>query len=106
AGHTPTSNTEHSEVVTRALAHLLQLQDPDNGAFGPSSCYGHGIATYALAECYGLTKDPALLPPLENALVWLLAHQGPRKDRKNRGGWGYFSPGLGAEDSYARVSVT
>ncbi len=106
AGHTPTSNTEHSQVVERALAHLLALQDADTGAFGVSSCYGHGIATYALAECYGLTKDPALLRPLENALGWLLTHQGPRKDRKNRGGWGYFSPGLQAEDSYARISVT
>ena len=106
AGHTPDSNTEHSQVVARAIAHLLSLQDPDNGAFGPSSCYGHGIATYAIAECFGLTKDPALRRPLENALVWLLAHQGPRKDRKNRGGWGYFSPGLQAEDTYARISVS
>jgi hypothetical protein len=106
AGHTPTSRTEHSEVVDKALAHLLSIQDADTGAFGPSSCYGHGIATYALAECYGLTKAPALLRPLEDALVWILQHQGPRRDRRNRGGWGYFSPGLTAEDDYARVSVT
>lgn len=106
AGHTPQSGTEHREVVAKALAHLLALQDADTGAFGPSSCYGHGIATYALAECYGLTKDPALLRPLEAALTWILDHQGPRRDRRNRGGWGYFSPGLAAEDDYARVSVT
>jgi hypothetical protein len=106
AGHTPKSNTEHSKVVERALAHLLSLQEEDTGAFGPSSCYGHGIATYALAEVYGMTKDPALLRPLERALTWILDHQGPRRDRRNRGGWGYFSPGLQAEDDYARVSVT
>ncbi|MEO6598141.1 MAG: prenyltransferase/squalene oxidase repeat-containing protein, partial [Planctomycetota bacterium] len=106
AGHTPASQTEHSKVVDRALRHLLSLQDEDNGAFGSSSCYGHGITTYALAECYGLTKAQELLRPLESALTWILHNQGPRRDRRNRGGWGYFSPGLQREDDYARVSVT
>jgi hypothetical protein len=105
AGHTPQSRTEHSEVVQKALAHLLSLQD-ETGAFGPSSCYGHGIATYALAECYGITKNAELVRPLERALTWILDNQGPRRDRRNRGGWGYFSPGLKAEDDYARVSVS
>lgn len=106
AGHTPSSNSEHSAIVAKAIAHLVALQDPDTGAFGPSSCYGHGITTYAIAECYGLTRDPQLRHVLENALTWILDNQGPRKDRRNRGGWGYFSPGLQAEDNYARVSVT
>lgn len=106
AGHTPESNTEYSPRVARALEHLLALQDEDTGAFGRSSCYGHGITTYALAECYGLTKNEELLRPLEDALTWILANQGPRRDQRNRGGWGYFSPGLRAEDSYARVSVS
>ncbi|MBL9079050.1 MAG: hypothetical protein JNL08_16215, partial [Planctomycetes bacterium] len=106
AGHTPESRTEHSAVVARAIDHLLSLQDEDTGAFGASSCYGHGISTYAIAECYGLTKSPRLLQPLERALTWILDHQGPRRDRRNRGGWGYFSPGLEAEDNYARVSVS
>lgn len=106
AGHTPKSNTEHSGVVQKAVDFLLRVQDADTGAFGPSSCYGHGISTYALAECYGMTKDEDLLQPLERALVWILDHQGPKRDKRNRGGWGYFSPGLRAEDDYARVSVT
>ncbi len=106
AGHTPVSGTEHSTVVAQALAHLLSLQDEDTGAFGASSSYGHGITTYAIAECYGLTKAPELLRPIENALTWILQHQGPRRDKRNRGGFGYFSPGLQPEDDYARVSVT
>ncbi|MGK0520493.1 MAG: hypothetical protein ACJAUC_003199 [Planctomycetota bacterium] len=110
AGHTPTSATEHSEVVTRAIAHLIEVQDEDTGAFGSSSCYGHGITTYAIAECYGLTKTKPygdqLVQPLEDGLTWILANQGPRPDPRNRGGWGYFSPGMRAEDSYARVSVS
>jgi hypothetical protein len=105
AGHTPASRGEHSPAVARAVQLLLSVQDED-GAFGPSSCYGHGIATYALAECHALTKDPALRAPIERALGWILRHQGPRSDRRNRGGFGYFSPGLPAEDDYARVSVT
>lgn len=106
AGHTETSSSEHSQVVARAVQHLLGLQDEATGAFGVSSAYGHGIATYALAECFGMTKDRALLPPLERALTWILDNQGPRRDRRNRGGWGYFSPGLRREDDYARVSVS
>ncbi|MFK7743015.1 MAG: hypothetical protein AB8H80_22065 [Planctomycetota bacterium] len=106
AGHTPTSKTQYSSNVRRAVQHLLALQEERTGAFGRSSCYGHGITTYALAECYGLTKDKALVRPLEDALAWILANQGPRRDARNRGGWGYFSPGLDREDSYARVSVS
>ncbi|HLQ38077.1 MAG TPA: prenyltransferase/squalene oxidase repeat-containing protein, partial [Planctomycetota bacterium] len=106
AGHSPVSHTEHSAVVHKAVQHLLQLQDEDTGAFGSSSAYGHGISTYALAECYGLTKDPQLRHPVEEALTWILQHQGPRRDKKNQGGWGYFSPGLQPEDDYARVSVS
>ncbi|MBL8723258.1 MAG: PD40 domain-containing protein [Planctomycetes bacterium] len=106
AGHTPTSASEHSQVVARALAALLRQQDARTGAFGASSCYGHGIATYALAECHALTRDPALRAPLEAALRWIVQNQGPRRDLKNRGGWGYFAPGLAREDDFARVSVT
>jgi hypothetical protein len=106
AGHTPASASEHSAVVAKALAALLRQQDARTGAFGASSCYGHGIATYALAECHALTRDPALRAPLEAALRWIVQNQGPRRDLKNRGGWGYFSPGLTREDDYARVSVT
>ncbi|MBK8098485.1 MAG: terpene cyclase/mutase family protein [Planctomycetes bacterium] len=106
AGHTPASATEYSDHVRRAVAHLVALQDPDSGAFGVSSAYGHGITTYALAECYGLTKDPALRRPVEEGLTWILQNQGPRRDRRNQGGWGYFSPGLQREDDYARMSVS
>jgi hypothetical protein len=102
----PSSQSEFSAVTQRALAHLLAIQEEDTGAFGPSSCYGHGIATYALAECYGITKDTRLEQPLTRALTWILDHQGPRRDRRNRGGWGYFSPGLRPDDDYARVSVS
>ena len=56
AGHTPKSGTQYSVHVRNAVEHLLSLQD-ESGAFGSSSAYGHGISTYALCECYGITKD-------------------------------------------------
>jgi hypothetical protein len=105
AGHTPKSGTQYSVNVRNAVEHLLSLQD-EGGAFGSSSAYGHGITTYALCECYGITKDERLLRPVERGLSWILDHQGPRRDKKNRGGWGYFSPRLQPEDDYARVSVS
>jgi hypothetical protein len=106
AGHSPSSNTEYSATTARAIDVLLAQQDPQNGSFGPSSAYGHGIATYALAECYALTKDDRLRPPLVAAVAWILQNQGPRRDKRNVGGWGYFSPQLPREDDYARTSVS
>ena len=108
AGHTPTSNTEHSEVTARALEYLIAQQDEETGAIGQTSAYSHGISTFALVECYGMTKDPGLLPPIEKALNWILENQSPRGDRRNRGGWGYFSGTnrLRPEDRFARSSIT
>ena len=106
AGHTPESDTEYSEATAAAVQWLLDSQDPKTGAFGVTSSYGHGIATYALAECYGMTKDEALRLPVEAGLSWIARHQGPRRDQRNRGGWGYFSTEMKSEDSYARSSVT
>ena len=59
AGHTHRSGTEHSETVARAIEWLLSVQDERTGHFGNCDSYGHGIATYALAECFALTQDPA-----------------------------------------------
>ena len=105
AGHTPTSNTQHSEVTRRAMAALLATQVRGRH-FGRSSSYSHGITTYALAECYALTKDPKLRAPLEGAVGWILANQNLGRDRRNRGGWGYFSPTLDPEDTFSRSSAS
>lgn len=106
AGHTHKSKTRHEKVVRKALEFLLGAQDDATGHFGATSTYSHGIATYALAECCAMTKDKALVEPLEYAVTWILVNQNFSKDRRNRGGWGYFSPTLKPEDSYARASTT
>ena len=49
--------------------------------------YDQGIATMALAEAYGLTKDPALFEPLRRATTFIMKAQS-----KTHGGWRY-TPG-------------
>ncbi len=105
AGHTPDSDTKYSEVARRAVDALLATQR-QSAHFGVSTAYSHGITTYALAECYALTKSKKLRRPIERAMRWILAKQNDGRDKRNRGGWGYFSSALRAEDSYSRSSTT
>src|SRR6185295_5739723 len=105
--HTHRSQGEFAPNVARALDWLLARQDPESGHFGNSEGYSHGIATYALAECYAITHDEVLRAPLERAIAHLLAMQtrdsgDPRKD----GGWTYYyveGPGV---DEYPRASIS
>ncbi len=48
--------------------------------------YDQGVATMALAEAYGLTKDPALFEPLRRATAFIIKAQ-----NKQTGGWRYKS---------------
>jgi hypothetical protein len=49
-----------------------------------NSMYDHCIGTLALAEAYGLTKDPELYDPLQSAVFFLVDAQDPKS-----GGWRY-----------------
>ena len=51
--------------------------------------YGHGIATMALCEAYGMTRDPGLRTPAQEAIRYILDAQDPRL-----GGWRYTKPDL------------
>ncbi len=106
AGHTPDSGTEYSDVTRRAVNLLLEVQDPDSGHFGYTTAYSHGVATYALAECFALTRDERLRAPLEAAVACIVGHQSRSRDRRNAGGWGYYYPDDRTYDPWSRVSVT
>jgi hypothetical protein len=108
AGHVPGGATEHAENAARTVAFLLREQDERSGHFGRSCSYGHGIATYALAECFALTGDARLRAPLERALRQVLAHQSTVPDARFRGGWGYyFADGhVWNRDEWPRASIT
>jgi hypothetical protein len=105
AGHTPGSRTEHSAVTAKAIGFLLSVQT-EQGHFGWTSAYSHGIATYALAECYAIEPDAMLRAPLERAIGWIVANQKTSRDPNEDGGFGYFNPDGGHYDRYARVSIT
>ncbi len=96
----------YASNVTRALRYLLSTQDEESGHFGRSTAYSHGITTYALAECYALTKIASLTKPLQHAVDWIVEQQNVAGPKDSLGGWGYYSPFLRPEDRYARASVT
>ncbi|RMH05535.1 MAG: hypothetical protein D6702_00085, partial [Planctomycetota bacterium] len=108
AGHTPGAGTEYAPVAARAVDFLLAVQDPATGHFGDSNAYSHGVSTYALAECYALTRDPRLRSPLERAVAWILRHQIKSRSPERDGGWGYYYPdgAVWQNDTWPRVSVT
>ncbi len=108
AGHVPGGDTQHAATVERVVRWLLAEQDPSSGHFGRSCSYGHGIATYALAECYALTRASELRAPLEAAVARVLANQSRLADPRFAGGWGYyFADGrVWNGDEWPRTSVT
>ena len=87
AGYTHQSG-QHQAVVDRAVKWHLQHQKPDGDLFADESefvwFYSHGMASIALCEAYGLTKDPALRDPAQRALDFIVAGQHPEF-----GGWRY-----------------
>ena len=87
AGYTHQSG-EHQAVVDRGIKWLVQHQKKDGDLFADESefvwFYSHGMASIALCEAYGLTKDPALREPAQKALNFIVASQHPQF-----GGWRY-----------------
>ncbi|MCE9593232.1 MAG: hypothetical protein K8S98_03465 [Planctomycetes bacterium] len=106
AGHTQSSKSEYSENVGRALEFLLATQDEATGHFGESDAYGHGIATYALSECYALSVEPQLVEPLRRAVAHILANQNRQRDPRLFGGWSYYYADGHVYDRWPRTAIT
>lgn len=87
AGHTPESGP-YADVVDRGVRFLVEHQHADGSLAGPAaffaSLYCHGMAALAVAECYALTADPALLPVLKRAVAFTVSRQ-----HTATGGWRY-----------------
>ncbi|MBI4616752.1 MAG: terpene cyclase/mutase family protein [Planctomycetes bacterium] len=80
AGHVPGKGT-HAEAVSRAIGYLRGIQDAE-GCFGPREnqyMYNHAIATLAICEAYGETKQKDLMVPAQKGIEFLLAAQNPGK---------------------------
>ncbi|MEW6745421.1 MAG: hypothetical protein AB1486_21930 [Planctomycetota bacterium] len=107
AGHTPGSTTRYAAVAERAVDFLLAVQEEASGHFGYTTAYSHGIATYALAECYALTRLERLRAPLERAVHQIVAAQHREaSDRQSYGGWGYYYPDDRVFDNWPRASIS
>jgi len=85
----PEKSPEFCATVENALEYLLSKQKEDGRFMGKDgNDYSHPIATYALAEAYGMTLNPNVRAAVEKALVPLIRGQHPT------GGWTYnMNPG-------------
>lgn len=86
AGHT-SGVGPHQETVTRGLYHLLDRlrPTPRGGDLGEGTMYGHGVATLALAEALGMTRDEMLVAPITDAVRFIVTAQD-----SYGGGWRYL----------------
>lgn len=80
---------EFKEVVERGLKYLLRRMrtTPHGGDLQEGTMYAQGLATIALCEAYGMTRDPALREPAQLAVDFIVYAQD-----KQGGGWRY-TPG-------------
>ena len=79
---------QYQDTVARGLQWLLSQQDRATGDMrGPkpqhNAMYDHGIASLALIEAYGVTKDPDLRPRAIAAIEFM------GESQHQEGGWRY-----------------
>jgi hypothetical protein len=80
--HKASRDNEYDKTVRKGLSFLIGRQDPKRGELG-GGMYGHGIATIALCEAYGLTQAPNLRRPAQMAVNYIVHAQ------HEQGGWRY-----------------
>jgi len=87
SGHTHLDG-HYREEVRRGLEYLLRTQAADGNLAGDAAVYEfmycHGMATCALSEAYGMTRDTRLREPVRRALAYAINAQDPVG-----GGWRY-----------------
>ncbi|MGC8829961.1 MAG: hypothetical protein ACP5TE_09320 [Verrucomicrobiia bacterium] len=82
---------QYHEPLSKGLKWLLEQVRENGKIFTPKNApdeggnmYDQGIAAIAIAEAYGITKDPALLKPLKSVVDFIVQAQ-----NKQTGGWRY-----------------
>ena len=90
AGYTH-QDDKHRQTVRRGIEWLIANQQPGGELFTNQTdqtryarSYAHGIATIALCEAYGMTRDPDLRNPARAAVEYICGAQHPEF-----GGWRY-----------------
>jgi len=102
AGHQP-GRGKYGDLLNKAVDYLADSVQRNGlvgrqGSAGPPM-YGHGFATLALAELYGMTKRPDFRSKLEGAVQLIAASQNPE------GGWRYQPTSQDADISVTAVQV-
>ena len=93
-GATHQKDGPYKEPVGKAIKWLAAKIKPDGDLRGDGgSMYDHGIATIALAEACGLTKDAGLREPVEKITGFIV-----RAQNAQTGGWRY-QPGEAGDTS-------
>ena len=85
AGHTHQTAGPYRDVVARAVAWLAAQVREDGDLRGRGNMYDQAMATIALAEALGMTRDASLAPVIERAVAFIASAQHPET-----GGWRYF----------------
>ena len=97
AGHIHTVKTRYQANIRHGLSWLLDNQQGSGELFIGGDplgrMYSHAIATMALCEAYGLSKDPKLKRPAQSAIDFIVASQDA-----TGGGWRYY-PGQAGDTS-------
>jgi hypothetical protein len=98
-GSTPEGGA-YAREVARGVEYLLKTAKPTGLIHADKSSspamYNHGLATLCLAEVWGMTQQPDILPVLKRAVDLIVRSQ------NSRGGWRY-SPSPSEADTSATV---
>jgi hypothetical protein len=95
AGQTHKSKGPYQQTISKGLAWLIKQQTLD-GDLAPNSdqpMYAHGLATLALCEAYGMTRDEHIGSAARKAVAYIERAQNP-----STGGWRYH-PGQPGDTS-------
>ena len=93
ADHTHTDQGPYRNTVERALNWLISRQKPNGDLRGDETMYSHGIATIALAEAYGMSRDSQLREPVRRAVAFI------ERARNGRTGIWRYDPGQPGDTS-------
>jgi Prenyltransferase and squalene oxidase repeat len=86
AGQTHRDKGPYQQTINRAVLWMLKQQKPDGDLSGgaPQPMYAHGLATIALCEAYGLSRDESLRGAAQKAVRFIEQAQ-----NQQTGGWRY-----------------
>jgi hypothetical protein len=84
ADQTHQTKGPYKPQVQKAVAWLIQNEHTDGDLRGSSTMYCHGLATIALCEAYGMTKDAKVGGAAQKAINFIQGAQHP-----TTGGWRY-----------------